>query len=169
MHTKIRTLSVETLVFVPARLNSETLVFVPSRLNSSLRLDMHISPGLSPSIDTSVLKTCAPLGSPATCVIQSVYPRRQNVTTSMVGLKKTVTCAKISLEMVKPRDISGERRRRRRSIQSVLEQLDPVSEYCVLYFCICTCSAQLSMFHMERRSRKTLIIIIIIIIITVTG
>ena len=36
---------------------------------------------------------------------------------------------------------------------------------CVLYFCICTCSAQLSMFHMERLSRHTLIIIIIIIII----
>ena len=34
---------------------------------------------------------------------------------------------------------------------------------CVLYFCICTCSAQLSVFHMERRSRNTLIIIIIII------
>ena len=32
---------------------------------------------------------------------------------------------------------------------------------CGLYFCICTCSAQLSMFHMERRSRNTLIIIII--------
>ena len=32
---------------------------------------------------------------------------------------------------------------------------------CVLYFCICTCSAQLSMFHMERHSRNTLIIIII--------
>ena len=31
---------------------------------------------------------------------------------------------------------------------------------CVLYFCICTCSAQLSMFDMERRSRNTLIIII---------
>ena len=31
-----------------------------------------------------------------------------------------------------------------------------------LYFCICTCSAQLSMFHVERRSRNTLIIIIII-------
>ena len=31
---------------------------------------------------------------------------------------------------------------------------------CVSYFCICTCSAQLSMFHMERRSRNTLIIII---------
>ena len=28
-------------------------------------------------------------------------------------------------------------------------------------FCICTCSAQLSMFHKERRSRNTLIIIII--------
>ena len=36
---------------------------------------------------------------------------------------------------------------------------------CVLYFCIWTCSAQLSMFHMERHSRNTLIIIIIIIII----
>ena len=34
---------------------------------------------------------------------------------------------------------------------------------CVLYFCICPCSAQLSMSHMERRSRNTLIIIIIII------
>ena len=34
---------------------------------------------------------------------------------------------------------------------------------CVLYFCICTCSTQLSMFHMERRSRNMLIIIIIII------
>ena len=33
---------------------------------------------------------------------------------------------------------------------------------CVLYFCICTCSAQLSMFHVERRSRNTLIVIIII-------
>ena len=38
---------------------------------------------------------------------------------------------------------------------------------CVLYFCICTCSAQVSMFHMERGSRNTLIIIIIIIIIIV--
>ena len=37
---------------------------------------------------------------------------------------------------------------------------------CVLYFCICTCSAQLSMFHMERRSRNTLIIISIIIVTT---
>ena len=39
---------------------------------------------------------------------------------------------------------------------------------CVLYFCICTWSAQLSMFHMERRSRNTLIVIIIIIIIVIT-
>ena len=31
---------------------------------------------------------------------------------------------------------------------------------CVLYFCICTCSVQLSMFHMERGSRNTIIIII---------
>ena len=30
----------------------------------------------------------------------------------------------------------------------------------VLYFCICTCSAQLSLFHMERRSRNTIIIIL---------
>ena len=35
---------------------------------------------------------------------------------------------------------------------------------CVLYFCICPCSAQLTMFHMERRSRNTLITVIIIII-----
>ena len=35
----------------------------------------------------------------------------------------------------------------------------------VLYFCIWTCSAQLSMFHMKRCSRTTLITIIIIIII----
>ena len=34
---------------------------------------------------------------------------------------------------------------------------------CVLYFCICTCSAQLNMFYMEKCSRNTLIIIIIII------
>ena len=38
---------------------------------------------------------------------------------------------------------------------------------CVSYFCICTCSAQLSMLHMERRSRNTLIIIIIIFVSTV--
>ena len=34
---------------------------------------------------------------------------------------------------------------------------------CVLYFCICTCSAQMNMFHMERRSRNTLIILILIL------
>ena len=34
---------------------------------------------------------------------------------------------------------------------------------CVLCFCICTCSAQLSIFYMERCSRNRLIIIIIII------
>ena len=39
---------------------------------------------------------------------------------------------------------------------------------CVLDFYICTCLAQLSMFHMERRSRIMLIIIIIIIIIIIT-
>ena len=32
---------------------------------------------------------------------------------------------------------------------------------CVLYFCIWTCSVQLSMFHMQRRSRNMLIIITI--------
>ena len=31
---------------------------------------------------------------------------------------------------------------------------------CVLYFCICTCSAQLSMFHVERRSRNMLILLL---------
>ena len=34
---------------------------------------------------------------------------------------------------------------------------------CVLHFCVCTCSGQLSMFHMEKHSSNTLIIIIIII------
>ena len=38
---------------------------------------------------------------------------------------------------------------------------------CVFYFCICTCSAQLSMHHMEKRSRNTLIIILLLIIITI--
>ena len=38
---------------------------------------------------------------------------------------------------------------------------------CVLYFCICTCSAQLIMFDMERHSRNSLIIIIIIIVIII--
>ena len=38
---------------------------------------------------------------------------------------------------------------------------------CVSYFCICTCPAHLSMFHVEKHSRNTLIIIIIIIIITI--
>ena len=32
----------------------------------------------------------------------------------------------------------------------------------VFYFCVYTCSAQVSMFHMEKRSRNMLIIIIII-------
>ena len=41
------------------------------------------------------------------------HPRRRNVTTSMVGLK-TVAYAEISPKMVNPRDIAGERRRRRR-------------------------------------------------------
>ena len=39
------------------------------------------------------------------------HPRRRNATTLMVGLKKTVTQAKISSKMVNPRDIAGERRR----------------------------------------------------------
>ena len=33
----------------------------------------------------------------------------------------------------------------------------------VLYFCICNCSAQLSMCHMKKQSRNTLIFITIII------
>ena len=40
------------------------------------------------------------------------YPGRQNVTTSMVGLEM-VMYTKISLKMVNPRDIAGERRKRR--------------------------------------------------------
>ena len=36
---------------------------------------------------------------------------------------------------------------------------------CVLYFSSCTCSAQLSMFHIERHSKNTLFIIITITII----
>ena len=43
-----------------------------------------------------------------------------------------------------------------------------VVDACVLYFCICTCSVQLSMFHMEGRSRNALIIIIIVVVITTT-
>ena len=39
-----------------------------------------------------------------------------------------------------------------------------VSYACVLYFCICTSSEQLSMFHMERPSRNMLIIIINILL-----
>ena len=38
----------------------------------------------------------------------------------------------------------------------------------VFLYSICLCSAQFSMFHVERRSRNTLIIIIIIIIIIIT-
>ena len=38
---------------------------------------------------------------------------------------------------------------------------------CVLYFRICTCSAKLSLFHMERCFRNTLIGIIVIIIIII--
>ena len=34
--------------------------------------------------------------------------------------------------------------------------------FCIFF--ICTCSAQLSMFHMERRSRNTLIIIIVCVL-----
>ena len=32
---------------------------------------------------------------------------------------------------------------------------------CVLYFCICTCSALLRMFHNEKRSRKTLLLLLL--------
>ena len=35
---------------------------------------------------------------------------------------------------------------------------------CVLYFCIWTCSARLSTFHMERPSRNTLIIIVLLLL-----
>ena len=35
---------------------------------------------------------------------------------------------------------------------------------CVLYFCICTCSAQLSMFHKERRSRNTLLLLLLLLL-----
>ena len=38
---------------------------------------------------------------------------------------------------------------------------------CVLYFCVCTCAAQLNMFHMERRSRNTIIIITISFLLSV--
>ena len=38
---------------------------------------------------------------------------------------------------------------------------------CVLYFCICTCSAQLSMFHMDRRPRNTLIFFFFFLIVVV--
>ena len=50
-------------------------------------------------------------------------------------------------------------------------QHDYLDTYCfeclICICCIWTCSAQLSMFHMERRSRNTLIIIIVIIIIII--
>ena len=36
-------------------------------------------------------------------------------------------------------------------------------------FSICTCSAQLSMFHMEKRSRNTLIIIILSLTASTSG
>ena len=38
---------------------------------------------------------------------------------------------------------------------------------CVLYFCIYTSSAHLSMFHMERCSRNILIIIVVVIVVAV--
>ena len=37
----------------------------------------------------------------------------------MVGLEKTITCAKISLKMVNPRDVAGKRRRRSRHTNTV--------------------------------------------------
>ena len=33
---------------------------------------------------------------------------------------------------------------------------------CVLYFVVCTCSAQFSMFHMERRTRKKIVVVALI-------
>ena len=38
---------------------------------------------------------------------------------------------------------------------------------CVLYFCICPCSTQLSVFHIKRHSRNMLIVIIIIVVVVV--
>ena len=38
---------------------------------------------------------------------------------------------------------------------------------CVLHFCMCTCSVQLSMFHIERHSRNRLIITNIIILLLI--
>ena len=38
---------------------------------------------------------------------------------------------------------------------------------CVLHFCICTCSAQLSMFHMERSSRNMLILLLLLLLIII--
>ena len=35
---------------------------------------------------------------------------------------------------------------------------------CALYFCICTCSAQVGMFNMERRSRNIITIIILLVV-----
>ena len=43
------------------------------------------------------------------------HPRKRNVTTLMVGLKKKpVTYAKISPKMVNPRDIAGERQKKKK-------------------------------------------------------
>ena len=36
---------------------------------------------------------------------------------------------------------------------------------CVLYFCIYTCSAQLSMVHVERRSRNTLFVVVVVVVV----
>ena len=35
---------------------------------------------------------------------------------------------------------------------------------CVLHFCICTCSAQLSMFHMERRSKICSLLLLLLLL-----
>ena len=35
---------------------------------------------------------------------------------------------------------------------------------CVLYVCICTCSAQLGMLHMERRFKNTFIVMLMMIL-----
>ena len=55
------------------------------------------------------------------------HPRRRNVTTLMVGLKKkTVTYAKISPKSGEPRDIAGERKKekKKKSVYAVVVCVD---------------------------------------------
>ena len=71
--------------------------------------DVHI-------LDRWILATPPPLPKQTHSNTPSMqHPRRRNVTTSMVGFKKAVTYTKISLKMVNPRDIAGERRGRSRN------------------------------------------------------